>query len=655
MKSILRTLAAVVGILVVAICLALIVQKLAGNVRVDLTESRIYTLSEGTHRILAKLSQPVKLKLYYSRAAAMKGPEQIRYYNDYYLYVRDLVDEYVNLSAGKLSLQVIDPRRYSDEEDQAISEGVKRFPMAEDEGFFFGLVAKTELGKEKAIEFFEPGRQEFVEYDISKLISSVVRRDKKKVGVLSPLPVMGANMSPYLMQMMRMQGQTPPPPWTIVSQLRDEYEVTAVEPDVRTVPADTDFLMVVHPKELSERTLFAIDQYVMKGGKLVVFVDPHCITDQPANQANPEARMQQQTSSDLNALLKGWGVEMEPGAIAADQTLAIKTRLRDRAGSLATFIALDERAVNKDEVVTAKLHSVRMLFAGVLKKVPGADTKVVPLLQTTPAGATWRPSNPFELQMPNPEAINRALIPSGSPVMLACRISGKLRTNFPDGILVDDSKDADKDKDPEKPEAEKKGKEPVRLAAVKESSADAAVIVFADVDMISDILAYQQSFFGMGQAGDNASVLLNAVEFLSGTGDLIAIRSRGRFERPFDVVDRIEADAERATAAEKQAIEKKIADYEENLRKLGSSATEENVKLIRSAALADRQKLEDEIRKARKELRALNAGKIEQVDALKSRLQFHNMVWAPAAVLLTAITLAVAHRTRARRYASRRT
>ncbi|NQT19486.1 MAG: GldG family protein [Planctomycetes bacterium] len=618
----------------------------------------MYTLSDGTRNIIGKVNQTIKLKLYYSRVAAMKGPEQIRFYNNYYLYVRDLLEEYAALSGGRLELSVIDPRSFSDEEEEAIRHGVKRFPISEDENFFFGLVAQTELGKEKAIEFFEPDRQEFVEYDISKLITDVTRRAQKKIGVLSSLPVIGADMTPYMMQMLQMQGRTPPKPWNIISHLREAYEVVSVDKEAAAIEEDVDFLMVIHPKDLKEKTLFAIDQFVMKGGKLLVFVDPHCMVDEPKqDQRNPYARFQHKADSNLNALLKRWGVEMDPKLIAADRNLAIKARLQNRAAPLMTYLALGEACVNPEEVITARLHSVRMLFAGALAKVPDAETTVTPLLSTTKTGNTWEPKGSFELQMPDPEAISRA-VPDGTlPVMLACRISGKLKTNFPDGIEPEDDAEAGEageKGDEEKEAVEEKEAEP-ETEVIKEASPDAAVLVFADVDMITDGLAYQRSFFGVAQVGENASVVLNALEFLSGTGDLITIRSRGRFERPFLVIDKIETEAERATAEETEAINVKIRSFEEKLRKLGAAATEENADLIRSTAITGRRKIQADIRKARKELRALNTGKRKKIEALKASLQTHNMVWAPTAVLLVAIVLAVVRLIRAKRYAARRT
>jgi len=677
----LRTVLAAICIAVITLCAVMISQKLLGRARIDLTEHSIYTLSQGTRNILAKLNQPVHMKLYYSRVAAMKAPEGIRFFNNYYLYVRDLLEEYVKLAQGKLTLDVIDPRPFSEEEEDALRFGLRKIPMPGDESFFFGLVVQTELGKDKVIELFDPDRQEFVEYDVSKLISSVTLRDKKKIGILSSLPVMGSDMSPYMIQMMRMQGRSPQEPWTIVTHLKEEYEVTKVDADAESIDEQIDFLMVIHPKDLPENTLFAIDQFVMKGGKLLVFVDPYCFEDQPKQTpGNPMPPPDYKSSSDLNALLAGWGVKMEPDLFAADRKCAITTstgRNTPRA-PLVTFLQLDESCVNKNEVVTAKLHDLRVLFAGILEPVEGSGTEFVPLLTTTEKGGTWRPSSPFELRFPDPMSIAKRMTGGDEKITLACRIAGKLKTNFPDGITVDAEDDDDEVAADENAEGEKKdadegakaaddekendgeekdknsGKKTRKIEAIKEASEEAAVMVFADVDMIADRWAYSKTFFGTAQVGDNASLVFNALEYLSGTGDLIAIRSRGRFSRPFKVVDEIEAQAQEATARKVDALNERIKKYEEELRQLGSQATEKNLKIIQSKAVQKRAQLQKKIRQAQKELRALNADKREKIEALGAALQTNNMVWAPAIILLIAVILATIRFARAKHYAARR-
>ena len=660
----LRTYVGVVLILVISICAVFVVHRLSRGASVDLTENNLYTLSQGSRNIIRKLNQPIDLKLYYARTAALSGPEQIRHYNNYFRYVRDLLREYERVARGKIDLEVIDPRPFSDEEQDATEAGLKSVPLSADENFYFGLVARTELGKEKVIPFFQPDRQKFVEYDISRLLVNVTRREKKKIGVLSSLPITGGGMSPYMRRMMQMQGRQVPEQWTIIKNLRERYEVVDVDKETEGIEPDLDFLMVVHPKDLPEKTLFAIDQFVMRGGQLLVFVDPHCLNDQPQqNPQNPMAGMQHDASSNLNPLLAKWGVRLRDQAIAADVNLAVQTRLQRNAPAqrLPVYLDLGQQAMNQQEVVTGQLGSVRMLFGGVLEVEDDAGTEVVPLLHTTEEGRLWKPQSPYELRMPDPRRIRASLTGQIKEHILGARITGTFETNFPDGPPEEEKEDAEGnggegDEATEGAEAE----EETEAAEAEEvppqlrtSTSEASVLVFSDVDMISDMLAYRQGFLGMSsEAGDNAALVMNSVEFLSGNRDLIQVRSRGRFKRPFTVVQNIEAQTEEATAEKIDALNEKIQSYRRELWQLED--TGEDAERLQSETVQKRQELQKEIRKARRELRELNAGKRERIESLKASLQFHNLVWAPAGVLLIAIVLSLVRYFKARYYAARR-
>ncbi|GAB4318888.1 MAG: GldG family protein [Candidatus Sumerlaeia bacterium] len=658
MNKTVRLIVAVLCLAVITACAVLIARKAVGRARLDLTENANYTLSAGTKNILAKINQPIRLKLYYSRAAALKGPEGFRFFNNYFLYVRDLLEEYVSQSGGKLTLTVIDPRAFTEAEEQAIQEGVKRFQLSQDESFFFGLVAETELGNRKTLEFFEPNRQEFVEYDISKTISAVTQREKKKIGVLSPLPVMGDDSSPMMRQMLQMQGREVQEPWSIISHLQDIYQVEAVEKDVTEIPAGIDYLMVVHPKDFSDKTLFAIDQFVMKGGKLLVFADPHCLADRPpADPRNPWAGMEYKSESSLNNLLEKWGVRMAPGEIAVDATLAIAAPLqRNQAPRpLAAFFDLSDANMNRNEIISANLHQVRMLFAGSLEAPGGEEGRMVPLITTSDKGSVWKPQSPMDLQFLDAQKIYQAALGGSRQIVLAARLNGPFETNYPDGLTVwenegDDSGEPEKTSSDDKPTSR-------LLESVKKSSDEAAVVVFADVDFITDMLAYEKIFFGTAVVGDNAALVFNALDFLSGSPDLIAIRSRGRYERPFAVVDRIEQETEQATSAQVERLNKEIQEYQDKLSQLGraAGADDSNVEVIKNTALEERRKIEEQIRKAQKQLRQINSQKRDKIEALKQRLQLANMLGAPSGVLIIAIVLSIVRIVRAKRYAARRT
>ncbi|HCO96748.1 MAG TPA: hypothetical protein DIU00_22885, partial [Phycisphaerales bacterium] len=313
-------------VLVIIFSAISICQNIGEPLKIDITDQGLYTLSDGTKAILAKLNQPIRARLYYAKTAALKGPDQIRFFNNYYEFVRALLEEYVTTSKGMVELEVIDPRPFTDDEEQALKYGLRRFPITEEESFFFGLVVQTQFGVEKSIPFFSPERQNFLEYDISYLIDTAVTRQKKKIGVLSSLSVMGDDVSGYMAQMMMRQGQQPKPAWTFVEQLRKQYEVKTVATDVNDIN-DVDILLVIHPKNLPEKTLFAIDQYVLKGGRTIVCVDPHSFADRPP-QMQMQMQMQHDSSSDLNSLLRTWGLEMPAQTFAGDRSLASLAAIR---------------------------------------------------------------------------------------------------------------------------------------------------------------------------------------------------------------------------------------------------------------------------------------------------------------------------------------
>jgi ABC-type uncharacterized transport system involved in gliding motility auxiliary subunit len=322
MSRTLRTIAAVILIGIITFCAISICQNIAQGLRIDITDQKLYTLSNGTRTILGKLNQPLKLRLYYTKTAARKAPDQIRYYNNYFYFVQALLQEYARAAKGMIKLEVIDPRPYSDEEEEALRYGLRRFPMPKEESFFFGLVLQTEFGVVKTVPFFSPNRQNFVEYDLCQLIDTAITREKKRIGILSSLPVMGEDVTGYMAQLMRMQNQQPAPPWTIVRQLQQKYDVKKIETDIQEIE-DVDTLLVIHPKDLPEKTLFAIDQFVLKGGRAIVCVDPRCIVDNPRRmpgQMGPSP----DPISNLNSLLRTWGVEMLEDTFAGDRSLAVE-------------------------------------------------------------------------------------------------------------------------------------------------------------------------------------------------------------------------------------------------------------------------------------------------------------------------------------------
>jgi len=664
-----RTIRAIIGAffaLLITFCAISICQNIGRSLKLDVTDQKLYTLSDGTRAILAKLHQPIKAKLYYAKTAALKGPDQIKYFNNYYEFVRALLEEYAVAADGMIDLQVIDPRPFSEDELQALWYGLTRFSITEEENFFFGLVVQTQFGVEKVIPFFSPDRQNFVEYDISSSIDTAITRQKTRIGIMSSLPVMGDDVSPYMAEMMRRQGQPPEPPWTIVQQLRAKYEVKTVAADVNDIN-DVDILLVIHPKDLPEQTLFAIDQYVLKGGRTIVCVDPYCYVDRPDRTAM-QMRTPPSQSSSLNVLLRTWGLEMPENTFAGDRGLALPLRRGQEKtiGFLGLIPQLDPELMpegwpgcfNTDNVITAELNQVEVLFSGVLREVEdsnepesSADIERAPLLMTTSMGNSWKVTSPYELMMLNPQRLMDGFIPGTAPVPMGYLVTGRFKSSFPDGIEIEVEAEQDSSDKPEDPNDIKKTKK--RIKGLKEAAEDCAVAVFADVDFISDMLAYRDFFvFGKTPEGDNAALMLNAIDKLSGSGDLISIRSRGNFRRPFTVVDKIEEKAKAETAQEVKNINAQIAVFQSELRSILTSAKEGEEEVIGSSIMQKKRVLELEIHKAQRDLREVKMTRRERIEHLGNKLRNFNMIMAPAAILIITIVLGIYRSVKKRRYIS---
>jgi len=656
-----RSVKAIIGavlVLVITLAAISICQNIAKGLKVDITDQRLYSLSAGTKSILGRLNQPVTAKLYYARTAALKGPDQIRFFNNYYEFVRALLEEYVAASKGMVTLEVIDPRPFSEEEAEAMRYGLQKFPITQEENFFFGLVVQTQFGVEKVIQFFSPDRQNFVEYDISYLIDTAITRQKRKIGVLSSIGVMGDDMSGYMAQMMRMQGQQPRSAWTIIEQLRKQYEVTEVPADANDIN-DVDILLVVHPKNLSEQTLFAIDQFVLKGGRTIVCVDPYCLADRPMMRPQMGQPPPEQ-NSDLNVLMRSWGVEMPANTFAGDASLALPAQFG--AEPVIGFLGLRPGCFNPDSVVTAQLNQVITLFSGVLNEVaassdpnqPGPEIKRTPLVMTTDRGNSFSIGSPYELMFMDPASLRKKFRDGAKPVTMGYLLTGRFKSSFPNGIAIEvkpqgDEESSDKPQDKKADEDKTTTK---HITGLTEAAEDCTVAVFADVDFLCDNVAYRDAFFGKMVVGDNSALLLNTIEDLSGSSDLVSIRSRGNFRRPFGVVDKIERKAEEETAAGMEIVELAISGYNSELQKIVASAKEGEEEVVGSAILQQRRTLEQRIYEAEREKRTIRMKRRERIDGLGGKLQRANTLVAPAVIFVVAVVLGLRRSVRKRHYIS---
>ncbi|MHC4387253.1 MAG: Gldg family protein [Planctomycetota bacterium] len=657
-----RTIAGVILVGIITFSAIIICQDVGRTLRVDITELKLYTLSDGSKSILAKLNQPLKLRLFYTKTATRKARDEIRYYNNYFYFVQSLLEEYARAAKGMIKLDIIDPRPFSDEEEEALRYGLTRFPISEEENFFFGLVLQTEFGVVKTIPFFSPQRQNFVEYDLSSLIDTAITREKKRIGVLSSLPVMGEQVTGYMAWLMQQQNQQPAPPWTIVRQLQQQYDVNEVATDVNEIE-DIDTLLVIHPKDLPEKTLFAIDQFVLKGGRAIICVDPRCLVDNPKRmpgQMQPSA----DPVSNLDGLLRTWGVEMPGDEFAGDRSLAIPVRMgQGREQPHIGLLGLTGDSFNSKNIVTANLNEVRLVFSGVLRNVASPEVEegmpqneITPLLQTTEEGNTWQVAGPWDWVRIVPETLMTYFREGTEPVVMSCLITGRFRSAFPEGIEVPAESDEDKsDEEGESEggdeEAEKKTK---KLTGLTEAVTDCAVIVVADVDFISDMpyVAYQDTIFGKAAISNNSDFLLNAIEFMGGSGDLIAIRSRGNFRRPFDVVEGIKDEAEKKTAVEIAKRNAEIKALQKELDDIVASAEGSEESIIAEEREKKRRQAALKLRQAQRDLNDIQRKRFVEIEQLRSLLQNINTWSAPVVILIIAVFLSIRRSVLRRRYVS---
>ena len=576
--------------------------------RVDFTEENLYTLSEGTKAILAKVDSPINLRLYYSKTAANKGTEGLRAFNNHYRYVEALVQQYVSNSRNNLSLEIIDPRPDTPEEEDAMVYGLKKFNLTDTENYFFGLVAENEAGTEKVIEFFDPNQKDKLEYELTKLIYTVLKPQKKNVGIISSLEVVAENVNPAMAQIMRMQGKSVKESWTITKMLGEFYNVKEIKKDADSITG-IDTLIVIHPRGFPEKTLFAIDQYVMKGGNLLVFVDPNAVSDKMSAimggaSASPDA--------GFGKLMARWGIDLKANTFAGDKYLSGMGRFNANQppGRLLPLVNCDQRCTEQyKDNITAGIKQSMFVYPGVLEVKEVKHVKHTPVISTTAKGNSY---TAMGHELNNPQMLLNKFREGSKPVMLGYKAVGKYRTAFPVGI---------------KPEKGKK-----KADVIKESQKESAVLVFSDVDFINDQFAFRRTFLGLAVANDNSTIFLNSVEALAGDVDLMSVRAKGGLSRRFDVIDAIELKAEKQTSDKVKEINGSISMFQKELNQLGKTANAGNIALLQNEGIRKKKELAKKIAVLKKELRSVKRHGREKIERIGKNFQFLNTLLIPVLV-----------------------
>ena len=618
--------------------------------RLDLTEQRLFTLSEGTRNIIGALQEPVTLRFYVSRTLATQLPTVA----GYVARVRDLLEEYEHAGRGRIVLTVIDPEPFSEEEDRAVAQGLNGIPLLDGEStFYFGLVGTNTLDDQEVIPRFSQEREEFLEYDLTKMIHTLGQAARPVIGLVSTLPLDGRN------QQAMMMGR-PPQPWLILERIEELFEVRHLAPaGLERVEEDVDVLMVVHPKGLSDATRYAIDQFVLGGGRALVFVDPNAEADMtPTVPGLPPVP----GKSELEDLLAAWGLGLDTALTVGDMQLGadVQARIGDRVANIRypVWMNVPGPLLNREDVVTARLGNLTFGTAGALVPAEESKVDVVRLAATTASGAGLVDTNLIG-PMADIEAMIRDFRPDGGAHLLAVRVNGTAASAFPDGPPKLGGEDAsDEGGDPAQSEGAGTGGSGDAAAPADEAPpahlADGEVnlIVVADTDFLQDqFWVQQQNVFGHRlpiPISANGSFVINALDNLTGSGDLIGIRSRGRFRRPFTVVDELRQEAELQFREKERELLQRLEETEMRLTELRTGEGDEAV-----LTAEQREAIEEFTRqriRIRRELRDVRHSLREDIESLEAGLKFVNIGLVPVVIGIGGL-LAGLHRMRRRRAA----
>ena len=594
--------------------------------RLDLTQNHLYTTAPGTDRILRSIKEPINLYLFFSEKTAAQLPRL----KTYGVRVREFLEELAARSNGTLHLHVIDPQPFSEDEDRASELGVRGAPVGPTGSqLYFGLAGTNSTDGHAAIAFFDPDKEEFLEYDVVKLIYQLANPKKPVVAWLSSLP-MTEGYDPRSGQMRE--------PWVIYTQAEQLFDVRTLDTNTTKIDPDVTVLVLVHPKNLAPATQFALDQYALRGGHIVAFLDPIAESDQSgADPQNPMAAMAADKSSQLGTLLAAWGVQFNPRQVVADRghALSVSMRQGDPPVQHLGILGLDKSTFAAGDVITAGLSNINVATAGYLEPAKDAHIKFEPLVQSS-AQAEPLPVERFTMLF-DPSSLRDGFKPTGKRYTIAARVTGGIRTAFPAGPPAGVTL-------------------PAGQTALKQSAKPFNLVVFADTDLLSDYLwVHEQNFFGQRIAqpwASNGDLVLNALDNLAGSTDLISVRGRASFTRPFERVEALRRIADDRFRAKEHELEQQLRDTEEKLTALQSKRNDKSALILTPEQEKELDRFQQQKLRIRKELRAVRAGLDEDIKSLGTLLKIVNILVVPIGFAVGALLVAAWRRQRRVRLAA---
>jgi len=591
-----------------------------GPLRADLTEGRLYTLSEGTTRILKRLDAPVRVRLFVSQGEHAM-PVQLRSYAQ---RVEDLLREFKSVAGANLIIEKYNPKPDSEEEDAAQLDGIEAQQLLSGEQFYLGL-AVSRLDRKQSVPALNPARERLLEYDLARAIARVGAAERPTIGLMSALPVLGEKFNPFTRQSSE--------PWALANELKRDFNVTPVNMTAASIDKDLNVLVLIHPRDITDATEHALDQFVLRGGKLVVFVDPYAYFDQ---QPSPIPGIGGGgSSSTLPRLFKAWGVEMNPGKVIADVVYASGGGNR----YTPTVLTLNRTSFNRDDVVTSQIETLLYAFGGAFEVKPVEGLKATELLKSSPNSMLVD----NVVAMVSGEAATKGFKPDEKSRPLALRLSGKFRTAFPEGRPKADAPAAKDAK--AKPEA---AQEPLLKEAVKENS----IVLVADVDMLNDGAAVDvQEVFGrriVVPSNGNLAFAQGILEQLASGDDLISLRSRAAAFRPLTVVRQMEADAQKQYFGKIQAIETELQKTTEKMQELQKArgAGAKSAQILTPEQQVEIENFRKKVAETRKELKDLRKNLRTDAESLVLWTKVVNIALMPLLVALAGLAVALIRRRR---------
>jgi len=674
------------GLVVIALALvfAVAVISLLPGWRIDLTEDNLYSLSDGTRNIVTSLEHPIELMFFYSDSAIEDLP-QIRSYGT---RVQELLREIVIASNGRLSMSVIDPEPFSEDEDLATQYGIQAVPVTQGgAAIYFGLVVIQKdvdgdnpfaLPVLQSMPLIRPDQEQFLEYEFLKVITRVGNPDVPVVGLLTELDIDGG-FNPIMGQATQQ--------WMVMDFIRQLYEVRRVDIAAADIGEDIDILMIVHPQDLSQQMLYAIDQHVMRGGKTMVFLDPSAdsmVTRSPQGNLIPAGM-----SSDLPGLLAAWGVAYASDKVLTDSDLALRVRMgqNQQPESHLGMLGAHRDNLAGDDIITNRLETINFSSSGAIAAAENASTVFEPLIQSSTNAMLMDAG--FLEDVTDPSILFDEFVSAQQSFVIAARVSGVIDSAYPDGRPVDEETEVEAAEETDVEVAEETefeaaeetddeesqvddtdsvdviaadasagvdddpgvGEESPGADHIASSNGEVNIVIFADTDMLSDRLWVQVAQF-LGQRipqpfANNGDIVINTLDNLSGSADLVSIRSRGTYSRPFTRVLNLQREADDRLRIEESELLDRLTETEEALTELNQTEGGELIGQITPEIQAEIDQFNAELLDTRRRLRDVRFQLTEDIEQLGATLKAINTGLIP--ILLTLLLLGASY-LRARRH-----